>query len=128
MPLASATCRVQAPAASTTTAVCIGPLLVCTPVTLPPSMQTSVTSVLGDRVAPFAAAARETDGDLCRIEVSIVADAQRGDDTGRLQERIEAMGFFWRDLLDVKAHSPSTIQVGCDDVGVLGPSRDFQAA
>ncbi len=58
IPLVSATWRVHAPAASTTTPASIGPLLVCTPVTWPPVMDTSVTSVLGSRIAPFAWAAR----------------------------------------------------------------------
>src|SRR3954463_11430775 len=58
MPLASATCLVHAPAASTTTGARIGPRPVRTPVTSPPSMSTAVTSVLGSSVAPLASAPR----------------------------------------------------------------------
>ena len=58
MPLASATCRVHAPAASTTTGASIVPFAVRTPSTLPFRISTAVTSVFGSTVAPFAFAAR----------------------------------------------------------------------
>src|SRR5712671_5632932 len=57
MPLASATCRVHAPAASTTTGASIVPFAVVTPVTLPALMFTASASVFGNKVAPWAAAA-----------------------------------------------------------------------
>ena len=57
MPLSSATCRVHAPAASTTIGPSIVPFAVVTPVTLPALMFTASTSVFGSKSAPPAAAA-----------------------------------------------------------------------
>jgi hypothetical protein len=58
MPLASATCRVHAPAASTTTGASIVLFAVVKPVTLPALMFTASALVFGSKVAPRAIVAR----------------------------------------------------------------------
>src|SRR5205823_1082418 len=62
------------------------------------------------------------------IEISIVADSQDGYYTGWFQKWIEPTRFVGRNLPDVEAHALSTIQIDGEDLGILWPPGDFQAA
>jgi hypothetical protein len=113
MPLAPGTCRVHAPAASTTIGPSIVPFAVVTPVTLPPLMFTASTSRLGNKFAPPAAAALAWPTAICAgskylsSPILIAASTRFGFKNG-----LRRLGLLGRDELDIKAHATPALNCG----------------
>ena len=129
MPAASATWRVQAPAASTTTGVRIDPRSVSTALTRPSSTTTRVTVVCGSSVAPVRlGTAREADRDLRRVEVEVVRQTEHREHPVGLEQRVQPPCLVRLDLLGVEAVTHDPRELGLEHVGVLGPARDLEAA
>jgi hypothetical protein len=79
-------------------------------------------------MSAFPPISGEADSNLCWVEIPVVTDLHRRYDACRLQKWIEAARLLWRDQLDIKAHTAPALKVGLDNLPVLRPTRDLQAA
>jgi hypothetical protein len=79
------------------------------------------------RPARFGATG-ETDGNLGRVEVHVVADAHDRNHPLRLEERVQAVRVLWRHAFDVQPKLATACYIALDHFGVLLAARDLETA